>query len=361
MDAQDLFGCDSLDLQAGENSVLFGADFSPFDKFDDIPTEMNINMNSNNFSDDQDDNLDLELDSGMEENVWTFSQRLLSPLSSPSEVHTPPSQPSPPMVSSTVPSPPCVIILPGQSQEAQTGTNISLGNCDGMTLRQLVSAPPTKPLSPPVVDLTSDSGGKPAPQLALGSQSPLYLTPPSSAQASPRKSPPNTPFHFQSEPGTSVETLSQTNSTPSSPSNLQSQTAESTASQCHSPGSVCVLSPPGSVLPSPPGSYTSSLPPSPSSSVCSLSSTEGLIQKAENTITSAEIKARDQVKLVEVQAKTSRNYRRSLARSHDLDKLASNLEQENGELRGKIESLTSEIALVRKNIVLVMAGKMPVK
>ncbi|XP_078581785.1 uncharacterized protein LOC144865107 [Branchiostoma floridae x Branchiostoma japonicum] len=352
MDAQDLFGC--------ESSALFGADFSPFDKFEDIPTEINTSVSFDHFSEVQDDNFDLNLDSGTEENVWMFSQRLLSPLSSPSQVHNPPNHPSPPMVSSTEPTPCCNVIPPFQADRAPIRTDVSSRSCDGLTLRQLVSAPPSKPLSPPaVIDLTSDSGSNQASRPIQGSLSPLYPTPPSSAQASPRKS----PFHFPSNPSTPVEALSQINSTPPSPCNTQSLSAESLSSlksQCQSPASVSVLSPPESVLSSPPGSHTSSLPPSPSPSVCSLSSTEGLIQKAESTLTSTEIKARDKVKQAEVQAKTSRNYRRSLARSHDLDKLASNLEQENGELREKIESLTSEIALVRKNIVLVMAGKMPV-
>ncbi|XP_035672958.1 mucin-2-like [Branchiostoma floridae] len=351
MDAQDLFGCESL--------ALFGADFSPFDKFEDIPTEINTSLSFDDFSEVQDDIFDLNLDSGTEENVWTFSQRLLSPLSSPSQVQNPTNHPSPPMVSSTEPSPCCSVFSPFQADRAPIITDVSSRSCDGLTLRQLVSAPPSKPLSPPVIDLTSDSGGNSASRPIQGSQSPLYPTPPSSAQASPRKS----PFHFPSTPSTPVETPSQINSTPPSPCNTQSLSAESLSSlksPCQSPASVSLLSPPESVLSSPPGSHTSSLPPSPSPSVCSLGSTEGLIQKAESTLTSTEIKARDKVKQAEVQAKTSRNYRRSLARYHDLDKLASNLEQENGELREKIESLTSEIALVRKNIVLVMAGKMPV-
>ncbi|XP_078667518.1 uncharacterized protein LOC144909346 [Branchiostoma floridae x Branchiostoma belcheri] len=360
MDAQDLFGCGSSVFQPGENSVLFGADFSPFDKFEDIPTEMDADTSPDPFSEDQDDGsvLNLNLDPGTEENVWMFSQRLLSPLSSPSEIQLPPKHPSSPIVSPNAPPPPYSVTTPCQPEETQARTNVSLRNCTGLTLRQLVSAPPNKPASPQVVDLTSDSNENPvAPPLAAGSQSPLYPTPPSSAHASPRKSPPNTPFHFPSERSPPTE-----HPTPSSPPNAQSQTAESLATltpPCQSPASVSVLSPPDSVQSN--SSYTSSLPPSPSMSVCSLSSTEGLIQRAENTLTSTEIKARDQVKMAEVQAKTSRNYRRSLARSHDLDKLAGNLERENGELRDKIEGLTSEIALVRKNIVLVMAGKMPVK
>ncbi|KAI8512894.1 hypothetical protein Bbelb_095330 [Branchiostoma belcheri] len=355
MDAQDLFGCNNSFLQSGENSVLFGADFSPFDKFEDIPTDMDADTTADPFSEDQDDSLVLDLDPGTEENVWMFSQRLLSPLSSPSEIQLPPNHPSCPVVSPTAPPPPYSVTTPCQPEETQARSNVSLRNCAGLTLRQLVSAPPNKPTTPQVVDLTSDSHESPvAPPLAAGSQSPLYPTPPSSAQASPRKSPPNTPFHFPSERSPPNEN--------STPSNIQSQTVESLSTltpPCQSPASVSVLSPPDSVQSN--SSYTSSLPPSPSTSVCSLSSTEGLIQRAENTLTSAEIKARDQVKMAEVQAKTSRNYRRSLARSHDLDKLAGNLERENGELRDKIESLTSEIALVRKNIVLVMAGKMPVK